>query len=638
MFRTHSLSYLLVVVLLTGSVFAQEAPPTMPAGPDPNQPAAESVYKRIPADCMGFIAAKNLNGLLENITVFADQIGMGEQIKQTGGLLPMMAMMLQLGEGYNPNGGVAAVLLDFEKCGIDVDEMLRGQAGQIPPPLVILLAGKSIETTFPTQAQKAEDGTMTVMLPMGDLPPMQAIQVGDYIAMSPNPQALALMKTGKSVAEALPPEQKKVLADSDVVFHENLVTITPFIRKMVASAEKKAQAAAEDSAPVMMEEQLMGRMMDPIVDMLDDILSLSYGLQFVDDGMMILCAEDFKAGSKLGNLVQAYKPSDKPMMNLLPNPPYVLAGGMEYTHDPEYSKIMMKMLEMLLALGDLEMPADLKERMLALSDKMGKDVNAVQFIGCAPKGKGVFGLGMVVACNNADETKALLPQKVELLTELIQKTVAVKEEDLADLSFTYQENVDTIDATVVDAIVVDSKELQELDDDEKKEMTDVFTEAQIRFLLAKADDKTLVVTLGGGKEFLATSLQAARDGGTIASDPGVARALAKLPSRRVAVMVFSPKNMFDAVQAGMKKVGEESDLPEGFAFESSVPMALSSTVQGTTVLGTMYIPSSSVKDIVAWAMAEAASAAETMPAPGGQMPPPASPAKSAPAKKGEAAE
>ena len=62
----------------------------------------------------------------------------------------------------------------------------------------------------------------------------------------------------------------------------------------------------------------------------------------------------------------------------------------------------------------------------------------------------------------------------------------------------------------------------------------------------------------------------------------------------------------------MKKMDKKSDLPEGFAFENNVPLAMSWTTQGTTGLASLYIPAAAVKDIVSWAMAEAASAAAGM--------------------------
>ncbi|MBN1553967.1 MAG: hypothetical protein JXA11_04425 [Phycisphaerae bacterium] len=626
MFKKHCFSILLVLTVLTGGVFAQQQQPAateQPVGPDPNQPAAESIYKRIPADGLGFVAAKNFNGLLTQISTFAKQIGMGEQLEAMGpgGLLPMMAAMLQLGEGYNPNGGAAVVVLDFEKCGIDIGKMITGQGGDVMPPIVILLAGTNIEKAFPTQAQKDENGQLTVMLPVGDLPPLQAAQLGDYMALSPNPQALALMKTDASIEAKIPEGQKKLLADSDVLLHYNVEVLTPMLRKMVAAVKEQSQAAEEGQAPRAAMPAWWATMMGPLTDMLDEVISLSYGLRFVEDGMMIEAAVDYKPDSALGKLAASYTPTDKPLMNRLANLPYVLAFGMEQTHNPEYTRQMMKMLDMLLGMGDLEMPVDLRDRIVNLSDQMGEEVTAIQFVGGAPKDKGVFGVGYVIECKDADKLKTMLPREFELMTELIQKTIAMKEEDLKQLSFTYTEGVETVGDLSVDAIVVDFKELQEMSETDKKQLLDVLGEDKVRLLVAKVDANTLVMTFGGSTDMIAAVAQAAKAGPGVSSDPAVVQALAKLPKQRVAEMVFSPKNLFDTVRAGMKKMDEPSNLPADFAFTSEVPIAMMSTVRGTTGFAAMYVPSAAVKDIVAWGMAEAAAAMTPPPPPGEGAPP-----------------
>lgn len=609
-FPKRFLAALLVFACAFGVASAQQAVPTQPVGPNPDQPEAESIYKHIPADCMGFVAAKNFNALLKSISTFAGQIGMGEQLEAMapGGLLPMVAAMLQLGEGYNPNGGVALVVLDFEKAGIDVDQMIRGQGGDIVPPIVILLAGKDIEKVFPTQVQKDEKGVLTVVMPVGGLPPLQTAVMGDYIALSPSPKALELMKTEPSLEAGIPEGQKKLLATSDLVLHENVTVISPLLKKIAAKAKEDAQAATDGTAPSAIRQQqtLIGALLGSATEMLDEMISLSYGLRFVEEGILVEVALDYKPGGKLAEMVRSYTPTDKPLMNRLPNLPYVLASGTVSTYTPEATNQMMKALEMLLAMGQLEMPADLKERMITLGGQLGKEITGIQFVVGAPKEKGVFGLATVLECRDAAKVKALLPKETELLTELIQKTLAVKVEDLAETALTFQEGVETVDGQKVDAIVLDTKKLKEMSDQEKKEMVDVLGEDQIRFLVAQADEHTLVLTFGGGTEVLSAAIQAAQSGGTIPADAGVAKAMTMLPRQRVAEMILNPKNLFDTIQAGMKKTGEPSDLPEDFAFQNDVPVAMNSTFAGTTARTTTYIPSAVVKDVVAWIMAEQA--------------------------------
>ncbi len=630
MLQNHILTVALALLMISAGVLAQPAaaPPTQPAGPDPNQPPAESVYARIPADCVGFLATNNVKDLLTDIETFAGEIGQGEMLEAMSpdGLLPMIAMQLGLGEGYNPNGGLAVVMTNLERSGVDVDSLFSGEASpDIQPPLVILIAGTSAEEAFPTLAQKGEDGSVIVMLPFGGGAAMHTDQLGDYIAISPSLQALAAMKGADAIGEKLPAGQKKLLDTCNVVLHENLQAILPLIEKAIESKEKPQQDAAGATQPAtgptcgpagFGRPSGMLAAMTPFVDMLADMESATYGLRRIPDGLMVDMAIDYRPDSRLGKLVASYTNTAKPLMDRLPNLPYVLAGGMVMTSDPEYTKMMVDMVEMLLALGDLEMPADLKDRMIALGTALGEEVTEMQIVGGAPKGKGLFGAAMVVECKDAAKVKELIPQKAELLTELIQKTVAVKEEDLASLAFTHVKNVETIGEMSVDAIVVDHEDFQE--EEQKADLLDVFGEEQLRFLMVQVDEKTLVVTFGGTTDFLAEAISAAQGkaGPPVSKDLDVVKALAKLPSERVSVMVFSPKNLFDTVQAGMKKMDEASDLPEGFTFEGTAPLAIVSVVNGTTAGGELYIPSSAVKDVIFWITTEmAASAAPPASAP-----------------------
>ena len=626
---------LVTAVAFTGA-FAQATtgePPagSFPAGPDPNQPKAESVLKHIPADCLGFLVAGNVKDLLAKSEKFAGQIGLGEMLQAAapGGLLATVSMPMGLGAGYNPNGGIAVVITDLEKSGIDVTKMFDpGGLPDVTPPIVILLAGKSVKTAFPN-AIPGEDGKSMLIPPMGEV---YTAQLGDYIALSPNPKALALMGKEKLV---IPGKHAELLAKNDVSIYYNLKVAAPAIKAIfqgMEDAEKKAKEAAGtvgETPPVFLGPAggpaMMMQMAKMYQQYLDQIDGVTLGLRFSETGLISESLVDYKPGSMLARMVASYTPTDKPMMNRLPNLPYVLAGGMVTggLDTRAYFTENIKVLEMMLSMGDLEMPADLKDRIVNLGVALSEQITGVQFVGGAPKDKGLFGYAMVIECKNAEKTKALLPEEVDLLTELIRKTIGQKEEELSSLEFKYVKGVETVAGVTVDAIEVIHEELVEMDEEKKSDLIEALGEDKVRFLVAQVDPKTLVVTLGGSKEFLSAAIEAAQKGGTIQSDPNVIKALKHLPMKNVFVMVFSAKNLFDTVQAGMKKTGEDSDLPEGFAFECETPIVMGSTVEGNSASTLLYVPTAAIKDIVKWIQAEMASMMGSMmgppaqPAPGG---------------------
>lgn len=606
------LALTLLLVLTCGlSAPAQQAGQQgPPPGPDPNQPAAESVLTHLPGDVMGLMVAPNVKDLLAHIEQMVTDIGLGEELQQNapGGLLPMMAMMTGLGEGYNPNGGVAMVVVDLDKAGVDVDAMLEGKTGpDFKPPIVLYMAGQELTSIFPA-AQKTKDGTMIVP-PMG---PVHTAKVGSYVVISPSAKALAIATAGPKLAASLPAAHLASLGQADVGLYYNMKQVGPLVQKVIEKAKQDAMPPAatqpaEDGGarPAMDPNMMLGfGMFEMAADFLDQMSHVTAAYRLKKAGLLVDYLVDYVPGSDLGKMVAAYKPSTKTYLDRLPDLPYVMATGWQWAGTQMYVEQSMNMLEQMLGLADLKLPADLRTRMMKLNDEMGDEVTGFQIVGGMPRGPGLFGLGMVIACKDAAKVKQLLPTKAELLTELVQSTLGKKEEEFQTLKLAYVENVGSVAGLQVDAMELTHKDLDELSPQEKADMTKVLAEDKIRFYVVQTGPKTLVMTMGGSMPMLARCVQAAQAGGKIPADPGVVEALKHMPAERVGVLVMSPKNLFNAVQAGMKKMGEPSDLPPEFGFKGEVPLAMASTVKDTTVHSVLFVPVSAAKDVYSWVMAE----------------------------------
>jgi len=645
--RQMLVAALAITIILTGALAQKSAskpaqsgsaPASKPAGLNMDQPRAESVLGHIPADCMGFVVAGNLKDLMTHIELFAGAIGMGEQLKAMApdGILQTAAMQVGIGEGFNPNGGVAVVLLDMEKAGLDVVAMSKGQDPGGVPPVVILLAGKSAKDILPAMPL-SEDGK-TIMLPgMG---PAHFAQLGQYVALSPSEKAIAMMTSESTIATAVSKAQQDLLKSSDVALYYNVKVLVPFMQKITDAS--KPEGDAEGTTKKFVMPGLPTAFLDMYIDLLEQFEGLTIGLNVAAAGITANSVVEYVPDSELGKMVASLDAGQggyKALLNKLPNLPYALAGGQMFAKGQ--SKVMVDQtimtLEALLGMAELQLPADLKQRMIALGQKSADQVEKMQFVVGGPKTAGLFGSAMVIQCKSAKETKALLPEKAELLTELIQKTIGEQEADAKTLEFKYIPGVATVAGLAVDAIEVTSEKIAKRTDEKKANMVKVLGEENIRFLIAEVDATTLVVSLGGGESFLAEVIAAAAKGGNIADDPGVAEAMKTMPAKVMAAMVISPANIFGLIQSGMKTMGEKSNLPEGFAFEGKVPVALAGTVEGNVASSRLFVPASAIKDIYGWIMAEMASASqpaaieedveveETAPA--------AKPAKKAPAKK-----
>lgn len=606
---------LLIVGFVSTGVFAQDSQPPEDNGgngemkiPPPafsmDQPAAGSLLKVIPGDCMGYIAATNVKGLVANVERLVRQLGLGEELNRAApaGLLQTAAMLLQLGEWYNPNGGIAAVIVNMEKLGYDPAAMGKDQKPETKEiPVVILVAGKSDIGIFP-QAQKLETGGISI--PGFPFPVIHTAKIGDYVAFSPSQKALALM-AGETLAATLGTTEKDLLTKNDVAVFYNLKVVGPFIATMMDSA---AEGEEGMFAPVGI-LKLYGTF-------LKQMDGLAFGIKLGETGILCKFYESFKPDSELAKVVAAYKPSSKPLMNRLPNLPYVLAIGASMAGKREGEPIAatdMQLLEMLLKMADLDIPEDLMAKITKTSAEFDALLTSVQVVAGPANGEGLFGISIVLGVTDAEKARAILPTEVDLMTQLVQALNEQKpEEDLESLRFNYLKNAETINDSAIDVIEVTFDKLKTRTDEQKAEMKKVFGENgedKLLIRVTEVDPKTLVVAVGGGKTFMAAAIDAACKGGTIDQDTGVQSTLKKLPAKPIMSLVLSPQNLFAAIQAGMVVMGEKSNLPEDFKFNCPEPIGIGwALADKNAVEGTIYIPVGVIKDIVGWVKAEMAAA------------------------------
>jgi len=564
------LMLLLVVGCVSTGVFAQDTQPakaepatadTQPAEdemkmPPPafsmDQPQAGSLLKAIPSDCMGYIAATNVKGLTKSIERLTRQLGFGEQLDQMapGGLLSMAAMFLQLGEGYNPNGGLAVVIPNMEKLGYDPAALGKGEEPETDEiPMVILVAGKSDIGIFP-QAEKLEDGGISI--PGFPLPVIYTSQIGDYVAFSPSQKALDLMK-GETLDTTLGGAEKDLLTKNDVAVFYNLKILGPFIAEMADSADEKTdeKTAGQDRPFGMVELTPILKLYGTFLKQMD---ALAFGIKLGEKGISCNFYESVKPDTELAKVLAAYKPSSKPLMNRLPNLPYVLAFGASMAGNREGEAIAdaeMQLMKMVLKALDLDISEDLTEKIIKTSSEFNALVTSQQLVAGPANGEGLFGVSMVLEVTDSQKAKALLPTEFDLMTQLVQSLGKQKQvKELESLKFSYVENADTINDTVIDVIEVTCDELTNQSDDDKAEMKKVLGEDKILIRVAQVDPKTLVITFGGGKTFMATAIDSARKGGTIDKDPNVKKTLAELPANPIGTMIFSPQNLLSTERAG----------------------------------------------------------------------------------------
>jgi hypothetical protein len=565
-----------------------------PALPDPNQPVAEDVYQYIPADCMGFFVVNNLASTLNDSYEFTKEIGLGDMVAPAApeGFLPLIAQAIGLKEGYNPNGSVAVVMMNPEKT--EWNMFPQQNAAPTPPPLVILAAGKSAEEAF-ALAVKQEDGTVVVATPDNQM--NQVKQVGDYIAMSPNAKALELV--GKETS-TLADKHRTVLKGGHLGIFYNFQVVAPFIQKMMADMEENRMGAMMAMNPVFGMQKMQ-------MEQMNQMDAMSVNMKIAEQGVMMHGLVAYKADSPYAKAMQAVQPAELPLLGRVPNMPYVFATGFTgYDQiDPELMKtnmdMMIQMLETIMSNEGMQLPEDLKTRMQTTSTDLFGQLKSAQIVGggTGENAPGVAAATAVLGVKDAAKATELLSTESDLLTELIQKTFAETEEDLQGLKFVYTKQAGTIGAVGYDAIEIQHPDVADTTEEEKAEAKKVFGMETPQILVAQADPMTIVMTIGGGPEYLEASVSAAQKGGTIMADPGVLKAMEVMPKERLGMFVFSPKNLIDTIHVGAAKLEEQSDTPPFVAFESDVPVTMVSGKQGADATVTMLLPKAMIQESIA---------------------------------------
>ena len=131
MLTMRSMTVLTVcLAIFAGTVMAQTdaAPAAMPTGAAAvTHLPAEPIMGHIPAGAMGYVVVNNVTAMGGNVERFLEQTGLREMLgmpEMPGWLVGMIKGAAQLGEGFNPNGGFAVVMLDPQQYGVDMVSLM----------------------------------------------------------------------------------------------------------------------------------------------------------------------------------------------------------------------------------------------------------------------------------------------------------------------------------------------------------------------------------------------------------------------------------------------------------------------------------------------------------------------------------
>lgn len=604
---------------LTAAVLSVALASTLAVAQVPGVPRKATVLSEIPSGVMGFAVINDLKTTSTKVDTFIRQIGLGQMANQAmpDGVLKMIVKEARLGDGFTGEGDVAIAMLNPKDVGMDFSKLVEermntmmGDGGQQPPkevqlPFVVWLPGKSIESVFPKKDYNpTKKGAFTELsLPTGK---MLAMEKGKYVILSPNAEALTVVKKSKlGVLKDLRNDHALEILRTEIGIHMDMKVAGPILNDIIKTFEKFIQKQKEAGGGGM-GMMMMGpmAMMDKIMptyrDLLEQVSAVTVTGKFVPTGVVVRELATYKTNSEFGRMIAAYKPTDKDLLGKLPDHNWVLAGG---GHNlPGIKKAVSLYLDMMdsaLEMSPVGGLGQYRAKFSKLTEDMTKEIDTLQFvIGGAAQGNGMFGMTCVMEGDSAKKITGVMKSGTELIDELINKKFGQMDPSTAMPKISYVEDNAEIDAGKLDVIDITHPELAGMSEQERGMMKKVLGEDRIRFYVAQADKNTAVVTMGGSTQQMAVSLKSAKAGtGSIMNSRWMTVPKQYLPKKPAMIMVFNGSNLFDLIISGMKKVAPEAELPAG-RISCRTPVAMGIALEDDTAKSVIYVPTKLVKDSV----------------------------------------
>ena len=576
-------SVLVCAGLLVGPAMAQDAA----------KPSA--VFDHIPAGAMGYVVSNSVKATTDNVDRFLADIGVASMLAEEmpSGLLGLLKSELKLGEGFDASGGLAVVLLDPSLYGVDLADIVQQKMDNkkvtdVKIPFVIMLPGKDLDTAFPAlkDSKKTKVGDYTqVDLPPG---PMLTAQHGSYILLSPVDKALkAVIDATKTAKDEMTAAQKEVLGRSDLGVYINMKMAAPVLTKIMAMVDEKAK-----SSPMGRHGPDIGKMMQLNSQVITQTQAVVVSARIAKTGFVFEELIDYVPGSDMAKMLKAIKASDKSLVGRLPNINYVMAGGsIGYVGESSGIEKMsiQTMVEFLAQASGGKISDAQSKKLQALMVSLNDQATGAQFaVGQAPEGAGLIGAAMLIECQDAQKVKGLLADSAALGQEIIQ---SVGGGEARELTVTYNKDAG---GAGVDTIDVSHPQLTGMPEEGRKMMAQFIGEDKIRLMVSSPDKNTVLLTFGGGKAFLEQALKAAKEGGSIGKDKGLAAAMEMMPKNMVGMFALNAGNLVDTISKGAGMAGA---MFPPIKINSQVPVLMGAGVTDTTQHVVVLVPTDTIKEV-----------------------------------------
>jgi len=598
------------LVLAFGSgMWAQDTTAKAPAAP------AESVLKHIPAGAMGYVVVNNVQNTITKVEKFMTSVGAmpapPPDAPPVSMLLQMLRQQAKLGEGFNPNGGAAVVLLDLKQFGINLPKIaLSGMTGAELEekdakalakgfPFVLYVPGSSLSKVFGNYKINVPEGEgfATIELRMGK---MFAGRAGSYILLSPNKAALkAVMTAAKKTGAELSKVESALIERNDIAYHADFKLLSPTVTALVNTIGKQAAAGEPDMGPLL---NIYFSMFTQLFEQLD---AETGGIRIDKTGIVAESLDVAKTDSAIAKIWTAAgksKSKGAGVLDSLPSLPYVIAFGA--SGGVGNLDFVAKLIDDVMAIEPLatKLTAETKTKTRKTISGLMEQIDEVQFVGGgAPAGNGMFGLAWSIKCKDSAKLKALLADKAALAQTFI--TTLIPDKDAKDVKITYSKGVEKAGDVSIDTIEISHPEMAKMKEKERTEMAKVLGEDKIRFLIAAPDKQTVVVTFAGSTAMTAKAIAAASGKGPIPSAPGTTAVMEVLPKDPNMLVFLNVANLMDVIRTGMATAIEDPEQRKAMTamipqLQCKTPIAVGAKIENNTAHAVLYVPTALIREVI----------------------------------------
>jgi hypothetical protein len=401
-------------------------------------------------------------------------------------------------------------------------------------------------------------------------------------------------ENAKSSYSTLPAGVRDLLAHDNVVGYVNMKVLGPsldaaiaeFLLKKVDESGGAEKAASNPMEPMLVACRELFAQMD----------GLAGGLRFEDTGIFVDARVAYLPDSLLGKAIAAVKVDSPELLDRLPNMSYVLAMGC--LSEPKMPKeLQEKQISRMLAVAPWkDLKDDSKKKFRDTMIAFNEQSKGVQFyVGGVTTGMGTLGVAMVAQAESAAKLQGLLADMVDIVNELIAANKETLPQDLKDVKVKYVKGAEPLgDNKLADAINIEGL-IEKLSGKELQNTKAVLGDEKLNIMIAPADEKTLVLTFGGGKTFLQECVKTAADkSGKTSADPMTMKSLALLPKNRAGVMLFNLTNLVKLVKDITTATGEK--MPP-IAVGPTPPVAGAYTLEGHDMGFVLYVPTQTIVEV-----------------------------------------